>query len=141
MDDVRLTPAERRALDEIEGELRKDRELDRAMRRMRTPRSGRHLLRRRKTEPPTAGTRGEDAAPGEDHGAPGDAASGAGLVDTADRRRMWALAVVLTVVLSVLLSAGTLYFLVFALVLVTLTATAAVVWMCVSFYLGRPGTS
>ncbi|MDI2126047.1 hypothetical protein [Yinghuangia seranimata] len=163
MDDVRLTPAERRALEQIEGELRKDRDLDRALRRMRAPRPSRKALRRRAIDPPAGtadgGVPGEaDAAAGEraahghpvDRGAERPAAdpsdhsdervSGRAVDHTGDRRRIWALAVVLTVVFSALLTAGTMYFVAVALVLATLATTAAAVWICVGFYLRRPGT-
>lgn len=171
MDDVRLTPAERRALELIEGELRKDRDLDRAMRRMRVPRTGRRAMRRRGAA--------DDGTGGETPGT--DVPSAEGTPETPDerhhhqrherdeneehderdehdertdnvefpfaaaaaarrreRRRVWALALVLSIVFAALLTAGTLFFLVFALVLVTLAASAGVVWMAVSFYLRKP---
>lgn len=163
MDDVRLTPAERRALELIEAELRKDRDLDRAMRRMRVPRTGRRHLRRRGTaDEGTAGeapgtdvppTEGKPETPDQRHELherdehdehdqhpdnvefPFAAAAAA---RRRERRRVWALALVLSVVFAALLTAGTLFFLVFALVLVTLAASAGVVWMAVSFYLRKP---
>ncbi|WP_436774773.1 hypothetical protein [Yinghuangia sp. YIM S09857] len=159
MDDVRLTPAERRALELIEAELRKDRDLDRAMRRMRVPRTGRRPLRR-------LGSADEGAAggPAQERSAGQEASAGADVPTSArdggdteapefpfaaatsaaarhrERRRVWALALVLSIVFAALLTAGTLFFLVFALVLVTLAASAGVVWMAVSFYLRKPDT-
>lgn len=134
MDDVRLTPAERRALEEIEAELRKDRDLDRALRRMRAPKPGRHLTRRQRPEPPAGAAAGDDAAPGEH---PGETAvSGHG-----DAAHRWLLGVLFTVALfAAMLSLGTVYFLVLALVAITLAATAGVVWMCVTLYMRGPNT-
>ncbi|MGW0659611.1 hypothetical protein [Streptodolium elevatio] len=150
MDDVRLTPAERRALELIEAELRKDRDLDRAMRRMRVPRTGRRPLRRRGSagDGPAEGPaqEGPASAPGADECTEAPdfpfATSAAPATSAAarqrERRRVWALALVLSIVFAALLTAGTLFFLVFALVLVTLAASAGLVWMAVSFYLRKP---
>ncbi|WTW94063.1 hypothetical protein OG216_11975 [Streptomycetaceae bacterium NBC_01309] len=144
MDDVRLTPAERRALELIEAELRKDRDLDRAMRRMRVPRTGRRPLRRRGSadDGPAEGSAPEgSAAPDECAEAPDfpfAASAASAAARHRERRRVWALALVLSIVFAALLTAGTLFFLVFALVLVTLAASAGVVWMAVSFYLRKP---
>lgn len=137
MDDVRLTPAERRALEEIEAELRKDRDLDRAMRRMRAPKQGRHLTRRQRPRPPAGTAAGDDAAPGE-HPSTAAPAVGSG---HGDATHCWLLGVLLTIALfAAMLSLGTVYFLVLALVAITLAATAGVVWMCVTLYMRGPNT-
>jgi hypothetical protein len=138
MDDVRLTPAERRALEQIEAELRKDRELDRALRRMRLPGTGRRPLRGRRTDTAQDHPSHDDEAPD----ASGDCTAAPVAHPTpdhhSDRRRAWALAAVLTVILTALLTAGSAFFLVFALVAVTLAASAGIVWLCVSIAMRRP---
>lgn len=173
MDDVRLTPAERRALSRIEGELRKDRDLDRAMRRMRLPGTRRRpLLGRDASAPPEATDRDgrdagsadtdavEDTAPPAGRDVPADESAGeaprpavrreasedapervpGGEGAVGDRRRVWALTVVVSVLLAAVLTVGTPFFLLFTMVLVTLAATAGVVWIFVAFSLRRPGT-
>ncbi|UGQ10299.1 hypothetical protein LO772_26020 [Yinghuangia sp. ASG 101] len=173
MDDVRLTPAERRALSRIEGELRKDRDLDRAMRRMRPPGARRRsLLGRAAPEPPEATDRDgritdaadivEDTEPPVVRNAPADetparAPEPAARSDASeeeprerarhadddplgDRRRVWILTAVVSVLLAAVLTVGTPFFLLFTMVLVTLAATAGVVWLCVAFSMRRPGT-
>lgn len=175
MDDVRLTPAERRALSRIEGELRKDRDLDRAMRRMRLPHTRRRsLLGRTVSEPRKASDHDaydagaaavEDAVPPAARDVPADDPTTAGRASAArrerpgdtpgdphertahadddplgDRRRLWVLTVVVSVVLAAVLTVGTPFFLLFTMVLVTLAATAGVVWLFVALALRRPGT-
>lgn len=156
MDDVRLTPAERRALSRIEGELRKDRDLDRAMRRMRLPGTRRRpLLGRGTAETPDVAERtAEDAAPPVVREVPDEPAAPARREEAAkapderrgdddpvgDRRRMWMLTVVVSVVLAAVLTVGTPFFLLYALILVTLAATAGVVWIFVALSMRRPDT-
>ncbi|WP_436789498.1 hypothetical protein [Yinghuangia sp. YIM S10712] len=181
MDDVRLTPAERRALDGIEGELRKDRDLDRAMRRMRLPGTRRRPLRGRvdsidnvdglesidgdSTVAELSAADGDEAAPGPDTArgtgmdahAPADSSADPPLGEPSgrrrrgharrrrqdphgDRRRVWMLTVVLCVVLAALFTAGTPFFLLFSMVVVTLAATAGVVWIFVALSMRRPDT-
>ncbi|OPC83580.1 hypothetical protein B4N89_23910 [Embleya scabrispora] len=128
MEEVRLTPNERRMLEEIEYELRKDEELDLALRTMRPSRN-----RRR------GGVRGRVVP-----GAGSMPASGRA------RRRMrrptlsgtWhvlLLVVLFAAVFAALITTSGAYLVVIAFALIIMGCTTTLVWLCVSFLLRRGG--
>ncbi len=127
MEEVRLTPSERRMLESIEDELRKDEELDLALRTMRLSRN-----RRR--------------APARDRVIPG-----AGAKPAAKRGRRRArptlsgtwhvllLVVLFAAVFAALVTTSGVYLVVIAFALIIMGCTTALVWLCVSFLLRRTG--
>jgi hypothetical protein len=127
MEEVRLTPSERRMLESIEDELRKDRELDLALRTMR----------------PTRNRRRTPAAGGVVPGAGSKPASRRG------RRRSrptlagtWhvlLLLVLFAAVFAALATTSGVYLVVVAFALIIMGCTTALVWLCVSFLLRRSG--
>jgi hypothetical protein len=127
MEEVRLTPSERRTLESIEDELRKDQELDLALRTMRLSRN-----RRR--------------APALGHVVPG---AGAKSASRRGRRRTrptlagtWhvlLLIILCTAVFAALATTSGVYLVVIAFALIIMGCTTALVWLCVSFLLRRSG--
>lgn len=128
MEEVRLTPSERRMLEEIESELRKDRELDLALRTMRPSPSRRRTNARARAVPRTG------AAPAGRR---------------ARRRRTrptltgtWhvlLLAVLFAAVFAALATTSSVYLVVVAFALMVMGCTTALVWLCVSYLLRRGG--
>ncbi|MYS82336.1 hypothetical protein [Embleya scabrispora] len=126
MEEVRLTPSERRMLEEIEYELRKDQELDLALRTMRPSRN------RRRT------------------GVRGRVVPGAGSMPASKRRRMrrptlsgtWhvlLLMVLFAAVFAALATTSGVYLVVIAFALIIMGCTTTLVWLCVTFLLRRGG--
>jgi len=126
MEEVRLTPSERRMLEEIEQELRKDRELDLALRTMR----------------PSAGRRRTNAR--------ARAVPGAAPVARRARRKRarptltgtWhvlLLMVLFAAVFAALATTSSVYLVVIAFALIVMGCTTALVWLCVTYVLRRGG--
>ncbi|WP_424644258.1 hypothetical protein [Embleya sp. AB8] len=125
---MRLTPSERRMLEEIEDELRKDEELDLALRTMRPSRNRRRA------------------------GARGRVAPGAGSMPAAKRARRWGrrptlsgtwhvllLVVLFAAVFAALATTSGVYLVVIGFALIIMGCTTTLVWLCVSFLLRRGG--
>ena len=128
MEDVRLTPAERRALEEIEHELRKDRELDRALRTMRPARRRRRVFRRRRELPPASG---EGATP-LPRVAPGDERA-----EDGPNPRVLLLVMITALLAGVAATTSTTYVVVLAITVAVMACTAGFVWLCVSAFWRR----
>ncbi|WP_406288050.1 hypothetical protein [Embleya sp. NBC_00896] len=125
---MRLTPSERRMLEEIEYELRKDEELDLALRTMRPSRTQRRS------------------------GARGRVVPGAGSMPASKRARRrfsrptltgtWhvlLLVVLFAAVFAALVTTSGVYLVVIAFALIIMGCTTALVWLCVTFLLRRSG--
>ena len=128
MEEVRLTPSERRMLEEIEQELRKDRELDLALRTMR-PAAG-----RRRTNARTRAVPGAGAAP-----AARRARRGRARPTLTGTWHVLLLVVLFAAVFAALATTSSVYLVVIAFALIVMGCTTALVWLCVTYVLRRGG--